>query len=301
MPALFISEVISLEISEVISLVLFLLNTKGVFLMSLFSLADSCRLLAIDAKTLCRWLRLAHISVQAHPVDARLKCVTREQIQHLAAMHRRTLPASSEQPSPVAPSEVRDASIWSCVVSEASSPITQLTQQLGSLQAQVATLQHQLALLTEQLQKEQQWHTSVMKTFEDKPAESSLDKPAESSLDKPATPASIDRRKHPRVLPLVEYGAQGNYVVISPEEGLLSFEPDSPEWFAWLATLPSFRFVGQQGRFTAFRGYQCSPSTPWWAHRQIRNHSHKHRIGTTASMTIAGLERAAASLQALVK
>jgi uncharacterized coiled-coil protein SlyX len=285
--------------------------------MSLLSLADSCRLLAIDAKTLCRWLCLAHISVQAHPVDARLKCVTREQLQHLAAMHRRTLPTSSEQPSPVVPSEVRDAPIWSSVVSEESSPIMQLTQQLGSLQAQVATLQQQLALLTEQLQKEQQWRTSVIKTFEDKPAESSLDKPAESSLDKStessldkstksslekdATPASIDRRKHPRVLPLVEYGVQGNYVVISPEEGLLSFEPDSPEWFAWLSTLPSFRFVGQQGRFTAFRGYQCSPSTPWWAHRQIRNHSHKQRIGATDSMTIAGLERAAASLQALVK
>jgi hypothetical protein len=305
------------------------------------SLADSCRLLAIDAKTLCRWLRLAHISVQAHPLDARLKCVTSEQLQHLAAMHRRTLPASSEQPYPVAPSDVRDASIWSSVVSEVSGPITQLTRQLGSLQAQVATLQHQLALLTEQLQKEQQWRTSVTKTFEDKSAESSLDKsaessldksaessldksaessldksaessldksaessldkPAESSLNKDATPASIDRRKHPRVLPLVEYGAQGNYVVISPEEGLLSFEPDSSEWFAWLSTLPSFRFVGQHGRFTAFRGYQCSPSTPWWAHRQIRNHSHKHRIGTTASMTIAGLELAAASLQALVK
>lgn len=107
--------------------------------MSLLSLADSCRLLAIDAKTLCRWLRLAHISVQAHPLDARLTCVTSEQLQHLAAMHRRTLPASSEQPYPVAPSDVRDASIWSSVVSEESSPIMQLTQQLGSLQAQVAT------------------------------------------------------------------------------------------------------------------------------------------------------------------
>lgn len=143
------------------------------------------------------------------------------------------------------------------------------------------------------MQKEQQWRTRVIKTFEDTSAE--------SSPEKDATPASIDRRTHPRVLPLVEYGVQGNSVVISPEEGLLSFEPDSPEWFAWLSTLPSFRFVGQQGRFTAFRGYQCSPSTPWWAHRQIRNHSHKHRIGATASMTIAGWELAAASLQALVK
>ena len=112
--------------------------------------------------------------------------------------------------------------------------------------------------------------------------------------------ASIDRRKQPHVLPLVEYGAQGQYVVISPEEGLLAFEPDSPEWFTWLSTLPSFRFVGQQGRFTAFRGYQCSASTPWWAHRQIRNRSYKRRLGTTACVTIESLELAAASLQALV-
>ncbi len=318
--------------------------------MTIMSLADGCRLLAIDAKTLRRWLRLAHLSVQAHPLDARLKCVTSEQVQQLAATHRRTLPESSEQPFPAAPSapstpsDVRAASVWSSVVSEVCGPITELTQQLGSLQAQVALLQHQLALLTDQLQKEQQWRTSVIKTFEnnsldkpaessldkpaessldkpaessldkpaessldkpaesslDKPAESSLDKPAESSLDKEATSASMDRRKHPRVLPLVEYGAQGNYVVISPEQGMLSFEPDSPEWFAWLSTLPSFRFVGQHGRFTAFRGYQCSPRTSWWAHRQIRNHSHKRRLGLTASVTIASLELAASSLQALV-
>ena len=302
--------------------------------MTIISLVESCRLLAIDAKTLHRWLRLAHISVQAHPFDARLKCLTSEQVQHLAATHRRTLLESGEQLFPAAPSapsipsDVRPASVCSCVVSEVSGPITQLTQQLGSLQAQVAVLQHQLVLLTEQLQKEQQWRTSVIKTFEsnsldksaessldksaessldksvesslDKSAESSLDKSAESSLDKDATPASIDRRKHPHVLPLVEYGAQGNYVVISPEEGLLSFEPDSPQWFAWLSTLPSFRFVGQQGRFTAFRGYQCSPRTSWWAHRQIRHHSHKRRLGLTASVTIASLELAASSLQALV-
>jgi TolA-binding protein len=322
--------------------------------MTIMSLADSCRLLAIDAKTLHRWLSLAHISVQAHPLDARLKCVTCEQVQQLAATHRRTLPELSEQPFPAAssvpsiPSDVRAASVWSSVVSEVSTPITELTQQLGSLQIQVVTLQHQLALLTEQLQKEQQWRISVTKTFEDnslessleksaesslekpaessleksaessleksaessleksaessleKPAESSLEKPAESSLEKESVPSSIDRRKHPRVLPLVEYGAQGNSVVISPEQGLLELAPDSPEWFAWLSTLPSFRFVGLHGRLTAFRGYQCSPHTSWWAHRQIRNHSHKRRLGLTDSVTIASLELAASSLQALV-
>ena len=113
-------------------------------------------------------------------------------------------------------------------------------------------------------------------------------------------PASIDRRKHPHVLPVVEYGAQGTYVVMSPEEGLLSFEPDFPEWFAWLSTLPSFRFVGKHGHFTAFRGYQPTARTSWWAHRQIHAHSHKRRLGLTASVTIECLELAASSLQALV-
>ena len=292
--------------------------------MTMVSLTDCCRLLAIDPKTLHRWMSLSHLSAQPHPLDARLKCVTREQVQQLAVTHRRTLPESSEQhfqpetSAPSTPSDVIRASVLSSVVSDVSVHITALTQQLGSLQAHVATLHHQLALLIEQLQKEQQWRTSVTKTFMDKSQESSLDKSQESSLDKsqessldksqessldkePALPSpSINRRKHPHVLPLVEYGAQGKYVMISPEQGLLSFEPDSPQWFAWLSTLPSFRFVGQQGCFTAFRGYQCSESTPWWAHRQIRHHSHKRRLGTTASVTIASLELAASSLQALV-
>jgi hypothetical protein len=328
--------------------------------MALLSLADSCRLLAIDVKTLHRWLGLAHLSVQAHPLDARLKCVTREHIEHLAVTHHRALSASSEllfsAPSSAssASSEESQASVWSSVGSEVSGPISALTQQLCSLQAQVLTLQQQLALLTGQLQEELQWRTSRItlsaESSPDKSAESSPDKSAESSPDKSAksspdksaesspdksakpspdksaesssdksaksspdksaksspdksaesVPASIDRRKHPRVLPLVEYGAQGNYVVISPEEGLLSFELDSPEWFAWLSTLPSFRFVGKGGHFTAFRGYQSTAHTSWWAHRQIHSHSQRRRLGLTTSVTIECLELAASSLQALV-
>lgn len=265
--------------------------------MPLLSLADSCRLLAIDARTLHRWLRLAHISVQAHPIDARFTCLTSDQVQHLAAMHRRTLPESSEPPFPVAcsassiPSDGNTASVCSCVRSAASGPITELTRQPGSLHAQIAALQHHLTLLTEQVKHEQPRHTSILKTIENHPldtsATSSPDTSTTSSPQKEAIPASIDRRQHPHVLPLVEYGVQGNSVVISPQEGLLSFEPDSPEWFAWLSTLPSFRFIGQHGRLTAFHGSQCSATTPWWGHRQIRHHSHKRRLGFTAQMTIA--------------
>src|SRR5207244_5402929 len=70
-------------------------------------------------------------------------------------------------------------------------------------------------------------------------------------------PAASSRAKRPapsaQVLPLIEYGVQGTYVVICPTQGLLALEPDTPAWFAWLATLSSFRFVGKRGRFTAHR------------------------------------------------
>ncbi len=310
--------------------------------MTLVSLTDCCRLLVIDPKTLRRWLSHCGMSAGPHPLDARCKCVTREQVQQLAAVHRRTLADQEGLPVHPEPSALstagRSAPVLSEVLPDFSAHIASLSKQLVGLQAHVATLEHQLALLVEPLQKEQRWRTSQAETFEDKSWESAQDKSAEFSQEKswessqekswesaqdksaefsqekswessqdkslekePALPsASIDRRKHPHVLPLVEYGAQGKYVVISPEEGLLELSPDSPEWLAWLSTLPSFRFVGQQGRFTAFRGYQCSASTPWWAHRQIRNRSYKRRLGTTAFVTIESLELAAASLQALV-
>jgi hypothetical protein len=303
--------------------------------MTLMSLADGCRLLAIDPKTLRRWLHQAHLSVQAHPSDTRLKCVTREQLEHVAGMHRRTLPEASEllvSPAPSALSEVSTASVWTSVASEVSGSMIELVQQLGSLQSQVARLQHQLALLTEHFPKEGQWYINPVKHSPDTSVESSPDTSVESSPDtsvesspdtsvesSPDTSAesspdtsvesspenvtilaSTDRRKHPHVLPLVEYGAKGTYVVISPEEGVLSFEPDSPEWFAWLSTLPSFRFIGKGGRFTAFRGYQSTARTSWWAHRQIHNHSQRRRLGLTDSVTLDCLELAASSLQALV-
>jgi len=299
--------------------------------MVIFSLADCCRMLAIDPKTLRRWLERSHLSVQPHPLDARLKCVTQEQVHQVAVVHRRTLSdvqgshLQLDTPTLSPPTGIMSLSTVSCVGADDGRQTTDLSTQLADLQTQITTLQHQLALLTGQLQQEQDWRTSAAKMVEDKSLESSQDKSPKPSQDKspkssqdkspkpsqdkspkssqdksPKSSPSMDRRKHPHVLPLVEYGVQGTYVVISPEQGMLSFQPDSPEWFAWLETLPSFRFVGQHGRFTAFRGYQCSPSTPWWAHRQIRNHSHKRRLGTTASVTIEGLELAATSLQALV-
>jgi|SRR5579875_19557 hypothetical protein len=46
-----------------------------------------------------------------------------------------------------------------------------------------------------------------------------------------------------------------NFVIVCPREGELPIVPDSPEWFAWLASLTSFRFVSKRGRFSARRDY----------------------------------------------
>jgi hypothetical protein len=86
-------------------------------------------------------------------------------------------------------------------------------------------------------------------------------------------------------------------VVICPKRGLLPFEPDTPEWFAWVAKQSSFRFVGKQGHFSAH--HECLvPKGAWRAHRQIRNHSYTVRLAPNQELTIAVLEQAAQTLQA---
>ena len=115
--------------------------------MTLFPLTNCCDLLAVDPKTLRQWLKHAAISLQAHPTDARVKCLTLAQVQQLAGSHGRTL-----QLHPVPPL----ASGASTAVCEESQPLTSpvcpseadLQRQLVSLQAQVMLLQQQLAHLT---------------------------------------------------------------------------------------------------------------------------------------------------------
>src|SRR5258708_24840842 len=109
-------------------------------------------------------------------------------------------------------------------------------------------------------------------------------------------PAELRARS--RVIPLIEYGCRGSYVVICPQEGELHLTPDSPEWFDWLATLSSFRFVGQQGRFTAYREHKHrGPTRSWRADRSIHGRNYKHSLGVTDHLSINRLEQVAAILQ----
>ena len=86
-------------------------------------------------------------------------------------------------------------------------------------------------------------------------------------------------------------------MVICPKRGVLPFEPETPQWFAWLAEQSSFRFVGKGGHFTAHHWWRV-PRGAWRAHRQIRNHTYNLRLAPTQQLTMTVLEQAAEALQA---
>ena len=264
-------------------------------MMSILSFTSCCRLLAIDPKTFRRWLVQAQVPVHPDPLDARIKGITREHLFQIAAAHRRTLPDLREDQPLLPPT-------GSTVESPSpASPTIELFKALTTLSAQIAGLEHQLLLLTQQIQQIQQ---PLQEPAACIPAENAL---VASRAVSPASDATTvvsssgvtdGRRKRAQVLPLVEYGVHGGYMVICPTQGILSLEPDSPEWFTWLETLSSFRFVGKLGRLTAHREVKRSPRAAWRAHREIRNQSYNHRLGQTECLTITALEQAATALQA---
>lgn len=258
--------------------------------MTIISLTDCCRLLAIDPKTLRRWLALAQFTLAPHPTDARLKGVTGDQLRLLATAHHRSLPALPEElpvPVPTGPPEEP---------LPLPRELLDLLRTLTPLPAQIAALQQQLAGLMQVLQPAPMTasHAHDGPSGEEAPTAAptaARSRPsASSAMQRPGPPA--------HVLPLIEYASEGRYVVICPKQGLLPLEPESPPWFAWLASLSSFRFVGKQGRLTAHRESQHLPRAAWRAHRKIRNHTYNHRLGPTEGLTIAVLEQAATVLQA---
>ena len=69
--------------------------------MTFVSVADACRRLGIDAKTLRRWLAEAQLPLHRHPHDGRKKGVSSEHLQQLACLHHRRLtPLAQEPPAP---------------------------------------------------------------------------------------------------------------------------------------------------------------------------------------------------------
>jgi hypothetical protein len=251
--------------------------------MTVFSVAQAARLLDIDAKTLHRWLADAHLPLQQHPRDARKKGISEEQFQTLARLHHRSsaLPA----PEPSAP--------LSSALFPLPDALLALPEALAVLQAQVTALRQQVSDLTTLLQQPVQL-----------PAPRATPAQGLTATRRPPAPRSQPAvAKMPRqpthVIPRVEYHTEGRYVVICPKQGVLPFAPDSSEWFAWVAEQDSFRFVGQHAHFTAHHEWRV-PKGAWRAHRHIRNRAHTQRLAPNHELTIAVLEHAATTIQALL-
>jgi hypothetical protein len=255
--------------------------------MTSLAFMECCQRLAVTPKTLRQWLAQAELSLHPHPTDARITCLSSEQLHLLAALHGRVLHPSGNP-------------LGSSGVGSGETTDVDLRARLVQLEAHVTTLQAQLTDLSLQLLREREQRTEqrlraleahVSRTSEPLPPPSAHAVPFEQA--KPSV-AHHAPRQRTRLIPLIEYGAGGQYVLICPKEGEQHVLPDSPEWFAWLATFNSFRFIGQQGRLSTYR----NPGRPcWMAYRRIHGHRYEYALGHTERLTIHHLEQMAATLQ----
>jgi hypothetical protein len=107
--------------------------------MTSLSFIECCRLLDIDPKTLRQWLAQAQMSLHAHPTDARIKCLTGEQIYVLTSLHDRVLQAGE----PALTSAIPKPEEAQCRIPPAAVSDTDLRTRLSLLETQVAALQAQ--------------------------------------------------------------------------------------------------------------------------------------------------------------
>ena len=279
--------------------------------MTLLPLTDCCLLLGVDPKTLRLWLKAAHLCWTVNPSDARLKCLTQPQLAQLAQLHGRSLPSPLPLAgSPAAPfTAAAGGATAESPAALAGSPSgeVELRHSLARLHTQVATLQEQVTQLALALLRERDWHwqehLSSAQTPVPPPATSTLGADQARSHPTPklaaASSAPSRPRSRSRVLPLIEYGADGRYLVICPTQGVLSLTPDSPEWFDWLASLTAFTFQGVNGRFSTTRKRrQGQPVQSWSAYRSLHGRSCNLYLGFTSRLTLARLEEMAATIHA---
>lgn len=176
-------------------------------------------------------------------------------------------------------------------------PEADLRHLFTHLQTQIATLQEQVTHLALTLLRERAWRWEERLSPPPAPLPSSAAPHTDRRHD-PVPPPSGPRARS-RALPLIEYGADGTYLVICPTQGVLSLVPDSPEWFDWLSSLTAFTFQGANGRFSTTRKVRQGQRTPSWnAYRSLHGHSCTLYLGLTSHLTLAHLEHMATTIHA---
>ncbi len=201
-------------------------------------LADCARLLGIHPKTLHSWLKQADVPLAAHPRDARIKCLTEEHVEQLAKLHGRPLQlpatsglASSEQQALPSSAHEAEALQAVCPLPTSFPQEADVIQKLSCLETKVATLQEQLAQLALALLQAQepsaQRRLCALETLTAELGRRLLFSP--SLPEPPITGTRAQRACTPhvpgqlnpaeqlarsRLPPLIEYSAQGTYVII---------------------------------------------------------------------------------------
>jgi hypothetical protein len=204
-----------------------------------------CELLSIDPKTLRRWIWQAQMPLLPHPSDARMKCLTQQQVQSLAKQHGRTLKAteaweetssSSWQEQKIMgmqaqkePNSLDAGAGWLKQLADVETQITHLQEQLASLR----TLAHSLELSASAASPD------VIGNAAASPHSTGVEGASDEECQYSWAPHPAESRHRP-VLPLIEYGAAGSYVIICPTLGELVLQPDSGCGLpGWLLSLPS--------------------------------------------------------------
>jgi len=285
--------------------------------MKMLPVTTCARLLGIHPKTFHRWLTQADLPFAAHSTDARIKCVAEEHFLEVARRHERPFQSVVPGSTPL-PASYQEQVLLTPENGMASSQ-ADLIQKLSCLETKVVTLQEHLAQLAMALLQEREISVerrlSTLETMTTEllgklgfspslPASQSPETGPERGCAVPVlrrlNPAEQRARSH--MPPLIEYSAQGDYVIVSSQEGELHVVPDSIEWFDWLATLSSFRFIGKQGsRFTAYReSDHRGPKRGWTAHRSLHSRRCKYYLGVTDRLSITSLEQGAARIQAQI-
>ena len=237
--------------------------------MDLFPLSHVGALLGIDPKTLRQWLHEAALTAVPHPEDARQKCLTLTHIQHLAAAHGRPLhpafAASVPPPLPLPPPDVHAL--------------------LAQMQLQIFTLQEQVTRLS----------LALLQLSSGRPAPLTPPTASAPSPTVVALPPALDAPPRPRppsrAVPMIAFTADGCYQVVDPDKGILALTPDSPQWFAWLASTNTLTFQGRHGSFTASRRFRRGKRVQsWTVYRCLHSRSCTLYAGMTMTLTTARLE-----------
>jgi DNA-binding transcriptional MerR regulator len=210
--------------------------------MATFPVGTGARMLGIHSKTLHHWLKEANLPLAPHPTDARMTCVAEEHLLEVARRHGRPfpdLPLATRQSGPSAP-ESREEQASSlpahegqsappaALLSPPSAHLPDLIQRLSCLETRVVTLQEQLAQLALTLLHERE------RTVESRIAAlEAVVQPLVGRQQLPDVPeqgpgpelagasprerrlVAAEQRARARLPALIEYGAQGAYVIKS--------------------------------------------------------------------------------------